>query len=43
MLYITLLFWLGTPARRFGYVDNVSLLAISMDLQTNYEKLQKDL
>src|SRR5438045_6544847 len=42
--YPNLLFWLGTTTkRRFGYVDNIGLLAVSTDLQTNCEKLQKDL
>ena len=43
MLYIAPLFWLGTPARRFGYADDIGLLAISTDLQTNCGKLQGDL
>ena len=43
MLYIAPLFWLDSPARRFGYADNISLLAISTDLQINCEKLQKAL
>ena len=43
MLYIAPLFWLGTLAKRFGYADDVGLLAVSIDLQTNCEKLQRDL
>src|SRR5436190_3239407 len=44
MLYIAPLFWLGTTTkRRFGYADDIGLLAVSTDLQTNCEKLQKDL
>ena len=43
MLYIAPLFWLGMPARRFGYADDVGLLAISTDLQMNCKKLQGDL
>jgi hypothetical protein len=42
MLYIAPLFWLGTPARRFGYADDIGLLAVSIDLQRNCDKLQKD-
>lgn len=40
MLYIAPLFWLGTPSTRFGYADDVGLLAISTDLQTNCIALQ---
>jgi hypothetical protein len=43
MLYTAPLFWLGTLAGRFGYADDVGLLAVSTDLQTNCEKLQRDL
>ena len=43
MLYIAPLFWLGTPAHRFGYADDIGLLAISTDLQDNCNSLQKDL
>jgi len=32
MLYIAPLFWLGAPARRFGYADDIALLAISKSL-----------
>jgi len=42
MLYIAPLFWLGTPARRFGYADDIALLAISTDLQENCNSLQRD-
>jgi hypothetical protein len=43
MLYIAPLFKLGTPARRFGYADDIGLLAVSTDLQTNCKLLQEDL
>jgi ribonuclease HI/endonuclease/exonuclease/phosphatase (EEP) superfamily protein YafD len=44
MLYIAPLFWLGkTRKHRFGYADDIGLLAISTDLQTNCNKLQADL
>jgi hypothetical protein len=42
MLYIAPLFWLGTPTRRFGYADDIALLAISTDLQENCNSLQTD-
>ena len=42
MLYIAPLFWLGVPARRFGYVDDIALLAISKSLQDNCNSLQAD-
>jgi hypothetical protein len=43
MLYIAPLFWLGKPARRFGYADDVALLAVSTSLQENCASLQADL
>jgi hypothetical protein len=43
MLYIAPLFWLSSPRARFGYADDVALLAISPDLPCNYNKLQTDL
>ena len=43
MLYIASLLWLGTPARRFGYADDIALVATSVDLQTNCDQLQTDL
>jgi ribonuclease HI len=43
MLYIAPLFWLGSPLKRFGYADDIGLLAASSDLQTNCNKLQGDL
>jgi ribonuclease HI len=43
MLYIAPLFWLGTPTRRFGYADDIGLLAVSTDLQENCNTLQRDL
>ena len=42
ILYIAPLFWLGVPIRRFGYTDNITLLAISKSLQNNYNSLQAD-
>ena len=42
MLYIAPLFWLGVPARRFGYADDIALLAISKSLQDNCNSLQAD-
>jgi hypothetical protein len=42
ILYIVLLFWLGVPVYRFGYTDNIALLAISKSLQDNYNSLQAD-
>jgi hypothetical protein len=42
ILYIAPLFWLGTPARKFGYADDIALLAISTDLQENCNSLQRD-
>jgi ribonuclease HI len=43
MLYTAPLFWLGTPSRRFGYADDVALLAVSSDLQTNCISLESAL
>ena len=44
MLYIAPLFRLGTTRKhRFGYADDIGLLAISTDLQINCNKLQADL
>ena len=43
MLYISPLFWLTSPQTQFGYVDNIALLAISMDLAHNCTKLQTNL
>jgi hypothetical protein len=43
MLYIAPLLWLGNPTRRFGYADNIALVAISTDLQANCNQLQTDL
>lgn len=40
MLYIAPLFWLGKPSIQFGYADDIGLLAISTDLQSNCEALQ---
>ena len=42
MLYIAPLFWLGRPVRRFGYADDIAILAISKDLQDNCNNLQAD-
>jgi hypothetical protein len=39
MLYIAPLFWLGKVKRRFGYADDIALLAISKDLQDNCNSL----
>jgi len=43
MLYIAPLLWLGNPARRFGYADDIAIVAISSDIQSNCNQLQKDL
>lgn len=43
MLYISPLFWLTSPRTRFGYADDIALLAISTDLAHNCTKLQTDL
>jgi ribonuclease HI len=43
MLYIAPLFWLGNPSSRFGYADDIGLLAISTNLQDNCTALQKSL
>jgi hypothetical protein len=43
MLYIALLLWLGNPAQRFGYADDIAIVAISSDIQSNCNQLQKDL
>ena len=37
------LFWLGKPTRRFGYADDVALLAVSTSLQENCSNFQADL
>ena len=42
ILYIALLFWLGMPVYRFGYIDNIALFAISKSLQDNCNSLQAD-
>jgi hypothetical protein len=43
MLYAAPLFWLRTPAKRFGYADDIALIQISASLEENCEKLQADL
>jgi hypothetical protein len=43
MLYIAPLFWLGESSARFGYADDIGLLAVSTDLQTNCDSLQETL
>jgi ribonuclease HI len=43
ILYIAPLFWLGNPARRFGYADDLALFTASTNLQENCDTLQKDL
>lgn len=43
ILYIAALFWLGKPTRRFGYADDLALLEISADLQTNCDNLKQSL
>jgi hypothetical protein len=39
MLYLAPLFKLGKPSTRFGYADNVALLAVSLSLETNSQLL----
>jgi hypothetical protein len=39
MLYIAPLFWMGTPRTRFGYADDIGILAISLALTTNSQIL----
>ena len=39
MLYLALLFKLGKPSTRFGYADDVALLAVSLSLETNSQLL----
>ena len=43
MLYIAPLFHLGKPRNRFGYADDVALLAVSPSLQDNATALTHDL
>ena len=43
MLYIAPMLWLGNPVRRFGYADDIALVAISTDFQSNCNQLQSDL
>ena len=43
MLYIAPLLWLGNSTRRFGYADDIALVAITTDLQANCNQLQTDL
>lgn len=43
MLYIAPLFGFGSTQSRFGYADDIGLLAISNDLQSNCNKLQTDM
>lgn len=43
MLYISPLFKMGTPHRRFGYADDVALLQISDSAETNAIKLSESL
>ncbi len=40
MLYIAPLFWLGSPERRFGYADDIGLLAISPSIASNSDTLR---
>ena len=42
MLYIAPLFWLRTLAKRFGYANDIALLAVSLDLQENCKSLRVD-
>jgi hypothetical protein len=35
MLYLALLFKLSKPSNRFGYIDDVALLAVSFSFETN--------
>ena len=43
MLYIAPLLWLGNPTQRFGYTDDIALVAFSTNLQMNCDQLQSDL
>ncbi|APA05858.1 hypothetical protein sscle_01g006280 [Sclerotinia sclerotiorum 1980 UF-70] len=43
MLYIALLFWMGKPQSRFGYADDIAILATSNSLQTNCDSLKMDI
>jgi hypothetical protein len=43
MLYLSPLFRLGRPKARFGYADDVAILAISSSLETNCQSLSKSL
>jgi hypothetical protein len=43
MLYLAPLFHMGTPKARFGYADDVALLAISSSLATNSTALSDSL
>jgi ribonuclease HI/endonuclease/exonuclease/phosphatase (EEP) superfamily protein YafD len=40
MLYIAPIFQLGSPSTRYGYADDLGLLEVSTDLQTNCNRLQ---
>jgi hypothetical protein len=39
MLYLALLFKLGKPSNRFGYTNDVALLAVSLSFETNSQLL----
>jgi hypothetical protein len=41
MLYIALLFWMGTPRTRFRYIDDVAILAVSPNLNINSQILSR--
>ncbi|APA10088.1 hypothetical protein sscle_05g048580 [Sclerotinia sclerotiorum 1980 UF-70] len=43
MLYIAPLFWMGKPQSRFGYADDIAILATSNSLQTNCDSLKMDM
>jgi ribonuclease HI len=43
MLYIAPILHLGNPKRRFGYADDIALVAISTDFQSNCDQLQTNL
>jgi hypothetical protein len=43
MLYISPLFRLGNPKRRFGYADDGAFLVISLSLEDNYRSLLSSL
>ncbi|RAL58910.1 hypothetical protein DID88_009330 [Monilinia fructigena] len=43
MLYIAPIFWMGNPMKRFGYADDIALLASSDCLQENCEVLQANM